>query len=102
MNRCEQPTRWRPALSALLDGEDPPMPRVELDAHLAACPECAEWLETARAQAELLRSARGPHRDLTAHLVGISEAHICACHDGGECHCTACVCPTCTCQAAAG
>ncbi|GAA1392968.1 zf-HC2 domain-containing protein [Luteococcus peritonei] len=98
MNHCPDPESWRAALSSVLDGEDPPVARERLDEHLDACAECAAWVERARAQRSLLQAAPGPHRDLTAHLVGVTEAHICACHTGGECRCTACVCPTCTCH----
>lgn len=98
MEMCWQPERWRSSLSALLDGEDPEIPRAELNRHLAECPSCDEWYTQAREQQELLRSAGGPVRDLTSHLIGVTEAHICSCHTGGPCECTNCVCPTCTCH----
>lgn len=37
----------RSGLSARLDGEDPGVPEVELDRHVAGCPACAGWLEGA-------------------------------------------------------
>ncbi len=98
MNTCWQPERWRSSLSAVLDGEDPEIPREQLDAHLAGCAPCDEWFEQASQQQTLLRSAGGPLRDITAHLIGVTEAHICSCHTGGDCECTDCVCPTCTCH----
>lgn len=98
MDYCWQRERWRPALSAILDGEDPPVPREQVDRHLEQCEDCAQWLRLAGKQRSLLRTLPGPHRDLTQQLIGVTEAHICACHQGGRCECTNCVCPTCTCH----
>jgi predicted anti-sigma-YlaC factor YlaD len=42
--RC---TRFREAISARIDGEDPGLPTVELDAHLAECPDCRSWASAA-------------------------------------------------------
>jgi predicted anti-sigma-YlaC factor YlaD len=50
--RCEQ---CREALSARLDGEEPPEPRAAPDAHLQECAECRRWLDAA---ARLTRLAR--------------------------------------------
>jgi predicted anti-sigma-YlaC factor YlaD len=50
--RCEQ---CREALSARLDGEEPPERRAALDAHLQECAECRRWLDDA---AHLTRLAR--------------------------------------------
>ena len=46
---------------------------------------------------ELRRDSLRPP-DLTRMLIGVTEAHICGCHTGGECLCTDCQCPTCTCK----
>lgn len=98
MTTCPQRPRWSASLSALLDGEDPELPRDQVEAHLASCPACSQWLADAHAQARWLSQAIAPGRDLTAQLVGVTEAHICPCHTGGECLCTACVCEDCTCH----
>jgi predicted anti-sigma-YlaC factor YlaD len=37
----------REAVSARLDGEDAGVPDDEIDAHLASCPDCAEWADAA-------------------------------------------------------
>jgi predicted anti-sigma-YlaC factor YlaD len=42
--RC---TRYREAISARIDGEDPGLPTEELDAHLAECPDCRSWASAA-------------------------------------------------------
>jgi predicted anti-sigma-YlaC factor YlaD len=47
----------REALSARLDGEDPGVPAEEVDAHLATCPDCAEWSRTAVALSGIVRHA---------------------------------------------
>lgn len=49
---CE---RYREALSARLDGEDGPAGRVDVDAHLAACPACRQWYADAAAVTRLAR-----------------------------------------------
>jgi predicted anti-sigma-YlaC factor YlaD len=51
---CE---RYREALSARLDGEDEPVGGAELDAHLAGCPACRQWLEDAATVNRLARTA---------------------------------------------
>ena len=38
---------WRAALSALLDGEEPPLPMAAIMHHLATCGPCSDWLEQA-------------------------------------------------------
>jgi predicted anti-sigma-YlaC factor YlaD len=50
--RCD---RFREAASARLDGEPIGMSATSLDQHLAACPDCAGWLEQAT---QLTRQAR--------------------------------------------
>ncbi len=101
METCLQPDKWRASLSAVLDGEDAEIPRVQLDAHLEACDDCRSWFDQARAHQQLLRSNGGPHRDLTGHLIQVAEAHICSCKSGGDCECRDCVCATCTCDSRA-
>ena len=103
-NPCWQPERWRAALSALLDGEDPPMPRAEVEAHLAACSECSAWYARASAVGRHVHvhahGASSP--DLSLRIIGMAEAHICGCHQGLACECTDCQCPECTCRDAVG
>jgi predicted anti-sigma-YlaC factor YlaD len=47
----------REALSAQLDGEDEPAERVAVDAHLAGCAACRQWLDAAAAITRLARTA---------------------------------------------
>jgi predicted anti-sigma-YlaC factor YlaD len=47
----------REALSARLDGEDEQVGQAELDAHLAGCPACRQWLEDAATVNRLVRTA---------------------------------------------
>jgi predicted anti-sigma-YlaC factor YlaD len=53
--RC---TRFREAVSARIDGEDPGLTTREIDAHLAECPDCRAWGEAAASPA--LRSVASP------------------------------------------
>jgi predicted anti-sigma-YlaC factor YlaD len=53
--RC---TRFREAISARLDGEDPGMRTEQIDAHLAECADCRSWAGAAASTA--LRGAAGP------------------------------------------
>jgi predicted anti-sigma-YlaC factor YlaD len=60
--RC---SRFREAVSARLDGEDPGVPAGRVDAHLATCPECRDWAVAAGslpalAEAPVERSAPDP------------------------------------------
>ncbi|GAB3977515.1 zf-HC2 domain-containing protein [Plantactinospora veratri] len=55
--RCEE---YREALSARLDGEEHPAERAGVDRHLAACPECRSWLESATALNRLARTSLVP------------------------------------------
>ncbi|HEV7726155.1 MAG TPA: zf-HC2 domain-containing protein [Modestobacter sp.] len=61
---------FREALSARLDGESPGLPEAEVDAHVAGCPVCRDWLEAA---AEVTRRARlvpaTPLPDVTAAVL---------------------------------
>jgi predicted anti-sigma-YlaC factor YlaD len=52
--RC---TRFREAISARLDGEDPGVPADQLDAHVADCPDCRSWAGAADALAPLAATA---------------------------------------------
>ncbi len=52
--RC---TRFREALSARLDGEDPGLPTGEIDAHLAQCPDCRAWADAAASPAVRLMAS---------------------------------------------
>nr|WP_256461143.1 zf-HC2 domain-containing protein [Blastococcus sp. PRF04-17] len=65
------PPSVREAISARLDGEPLGMPAAQLDAHLAACADCAGWAEQA---ARVTRRARlapaAPVPDLTAAVLG--------------------------------
>jgi predicted anti-sigma-YlaC factor YlaD len=48
----------REAVSARLDGEDPGVPTPDIDAHLAACPDCRAWAVAAGALEDVV--ARSP------------------------------------------
>jgi predicted anti-sigma-YlaC factor YlaD len=65
--RCD---RFREAISAGIDGEDPGLPTAALDAHLRACADCRAWQERAHA---VTRRARlgGPFldHDLTSRVL---------------------------------
>ncbi|QSB14693.1 zf-HC2 domain-containing protein [Natronosporangium hydrolyticum] len=50
---CEQ---YREALSARLDGEAEPVPAAATDAHLAGCPACRAWEQSAAAVTRLIRT----------------------------------------------
>ncbi|GAA0814133.1 zf-HC2 domain-containing protein [Spirilliplanes yamanashiensis] len=51
--RCDD---WRDLLSAQLDGEDDPARRDDVDAHLAGCADCRQWLDRAAAVNRLTRT----------------------------------------------
>jgi predicted anti-sigma-YlaC factor YlaD len=56
--RC---TRFREAISARIDDEDPGLPAAEIDAHLAECPDCRSWAGAAASPAlRALASAGDP------------------------------------------
>jgi len=65
--------QYREALSAQLDGEPLGMPSSAVESHLAACPDCAAWYETA---ARVTRRARvrlaAPVPDLTARILAVA------------------------------
>lgn len=100
--RCPDPARWRGALSARLDGEDPTIGPAELDAHLGWCEECGEWYAGLARVTDHLRGGGLVSPDLSLRLIGVTEAHICGCHRGEACECTDCQCPDCTCRRTAG
>lgn len=54
MLSCEE---CREALSARLDGEDDPVESSAVDAHLADCPDCRDWTETAARVTRLARTS---------------------------------------------
>jgi predicted anti-sigma-YlaC factor YlaD len=53
--RC---TRYREAVSARIDGEDPGLPTEEIEAHLVECTGCRAWADAAASPA--LRSVASP------------------------------------------
>ena len=60
----------REALSAELDGESSPQPRVVLDVHLADCPACTAWADAAHAITRRVRlGAAQDVADLTARVL---------------------------------
>jgi predicted anti-sigma-YlaC factor YlaD len=65
--RCD---RFREALSARLDGEPLGMSTSALDSHLASCPDCARWAETAARTTRLTRLDVRPVPDLSADITG--------------------------------
>lgn len=90
---------WRAALSALLDGEDPPVEMADLMDHLAGCPDCSDWLDRATAANSGLRSLPVIQPDLGENVVNGVDVFLCACRSGGECLCADCRCgPDCTCH----
>ncbi|MBL7260862.1 zf-HC2 domain-containing protein [Paractinoplanes lichenicola] len=63
---CE---RWREMLSAQLDGEDDPAERAAVDAHLAGCAGCQEWLDRAASVNRLTSTSMATPPDLTASIL---------------------------------
>ncbi|GID30017.1 zf-HC2 domain-containing protein [Paractinoplanes brasiliensis] len=63
---CE---RWREMLSAQLDGEDVPAERAAVEAHLAGCAGCREWLDQAAAVNRLTSTGMATPPDLTAAIL---------------------------------
>ncbi|MGK5680273.1 zf-HC2 domain-containing protein [Actinoplanes sp. URMC 104] len=63
---CE---RWREMLSAQLDGEDDPADRTAVDAHLAGCAGCREWLDGAAAVNRLTSMNTVTPPDLSAAVL---------------------------------
>jgi len=64
----------RVALSARLDGEDPPAPAAEIDAHLSICASCQEWQARAEDLSTALRAVPAPAPDLTATVLAAVAA----------------------------
>ena len=92
---------WRAALSALLDGEEPPVPVAAIMAHLAACPACSGWLDGATTVNRGLRTLPLLESVLGERVVNSVDVHLCGCRTGRECLCTDCRCgPHCTCHTA--
>jgi predicted anti-sigma-YlaC factor YlaD len=63
----------REALSARLDGEEPHVPAVNLEAHLGSCAACREWLASAQRLHRQVRVAPAePVPDLTAGILAVA------------------------------
>lgn len=92
---------WRSVLSALLDGEESPVPMDAVMAHLATCASCSDWLENATAVNRGLRTLPILESMLGERVVNVVDVHLCGCRTGGECLCADCQCgPHCTCHSA--
>ncbi|MCY1137296.1 zf-HC2 domain-containing protein [Actinoplanes sp. Pm04-4] len=63
---CE---RWREMLSAQLDGEDDPADRPAVEAHLAGCAGCREWLDRAASVNRLTSTSMATPPDLSAAIL---------------------------------
>lgn len=63
---CE---RWREMLSAQLDGEDDPADRPAVDAHLAGCAGCREWLDRAATVNRLTSTSMAAPPDLSSAIL---------------------------------
>jgi predicted anti-sigma-YlaC factor YlaD len=62
--------RYREAISARMDGEDPALPTADIDAHLATCNDCREWEALSRTAARAMRvHAAGDIPDLTGPIM---------------------------------
>lgn len=85
-------------MSALLDGEDPPVAIGDLMQHLSDCASCSAWLEQAAVVSSGLRSLPVVQPALGESIVNRVDVTLCACRTGGLCLCTDCQCgPGCTC-----
>lgn len=94
---------WRAALSALLDGEEPPVPMAAIMAHLSTCAGCSDWLDQATLLNRGLRTLTVLEPELGERVVNTVDVHLCGCRTGGDCLCADCQCgPDCTCHRAAG
>jgi predicted anti-sigma-YlaC factor YlaD len=60
---------YREAASARLDGEASGMASVVLDEHLARCPQCSAWLDTATRAGRLLRVSGATPPDLSETIL---------------------------------
>lgn len=92
-------SRWRAALSALLDGEEPAVPMSALIRHLSGCRSCSEFLDSATVVNTGLRSLPVLQPGLGERVVNAVDVRLCACRTGGPCLCADCQCgPHCTCH----
>lgn len=90
---------WRAALSALLDGEEPPLPVADIAAHLQRCASCSDWLDRTTVLNAGLRALPVIQPELGERMVNAVDVHLCGCRTGGDCHCGDCQCgPGCTCH----
>lgn len=90
---------WRAALSALLDGEEPPLPMAAVMHHLATCGPCSDWLEQATTLNDGLRTLPVPESLLGERVVNSVDVHLCGCRTGEACLCADCQCGAhCTCH----
>jgi predicted anti-sigma-YlaC factor YlaD len=64
--RC---SRYRQALSARLDGEDPGLPIARLDAHLGSCAGCRDWAVSAGSLANRVGDAPAGQPDLNSAVL---------------------------------
>jgi predicted anti-sigma-YlaC factor YlaD len=70
--RCD---RFREAISARIDGEDPGLRDGALDAHLGACAGCRAWQQQAHAVTRRARlGGLFPDRDLTSQVLAAAPA----------------------------
>jgi len=100
MHRAEpEEETWRAALSALLDGEEPPVAVGDLMRHLSGCASCSAWLDHATAVNTGLRQLPMIQPVLGASVVNRVDVALCACRSGEPCLCSDCQCgPGCTCH----
>jgi predicted anti-sigma-YlaC factor YlaD len=72
--RCE---RFREAISARIDGEDPGLPDGVLDAHLEACADCRAWQQRAHVATRHARlGGLFPGHDLTPQVLAAVPAAV--------------------------
>jgi predicted anti-sigma-YlaC factor YlaD len=57
MSKCD---RYRDALSARMDGEDPGIPEARIDAHLEQCAKCRTWATAAEMLTGQVVGSAGP------------------------------------------
>lgn len=70
--RCD---RFREAVSARIDGEDPGLPDAVLDAHLDSCADCRAWQQRAHAATRRMRlGGSSLDHDLTARILAAAPA----------------------------
>lgn len=67
-------TETRVALSALIDGEDPGVPADQARAHLAGCPSCQAWRESAEDVTRAVRVQSVQVPDLTERVLAAVAA----------------------------